>query len=1287
MSPLCPQCGFDNPDGSKFCNQCGANIVSQEDKRLELVQKTLPNEMKDKILSAKIRGERKNVTVLFADISGFTGLSEKLDPEEVTDIINKLFKVLIKIVYDNEGTIDKLIGDCIMALFGAPITHENDPERAVHTALDILKAMDTFNEKQGTALSIHIGINTGLVVVGGIGSNLKMDYTVMGDTVNLAERLMEEAKDEILVSESVHKQVSYLFEMKPLERIRVKGKSQHITPYRVIGRTPEPARKRGIPGLESPMIAREKESKALKSAIDILPKGEAIAIAVIGETGIGKSRLIQELRTYAEMQVTWLGGRALSYGKHFPFRILQEQIRSYLGISEFDTEEKAIASLENCVKEFFKYKYKEYLPYLCRFLSLQVPDELQEKIRYLDPESLKVQTAVSVKVLLRKIADGNPLVLYFEDTHLIDQETIELITFLLDGLKDASILFLFETRPEVGTGIYQISQFLNDQYRERYMEIRLSPLQPEDARALVKNLLNTKGLPDDTLSLILKKSEGNPFYIEEIIGTLIDEGAIQPKEDTLEVVSKMTDVEIPDSIEAVVRARIDMLPIETKEFLGMASVIGRSFSYKILSCIDTTPSIPSYLATLEDRQFITKLSVRTGELRDAEYAFRHILTRDICYKGLLKKRRREIHRMVADCMERLYRDKLKDHYEILAFHHFNARNLEKALYFYERSGDIDRKFYRNDAAIECYSQALEIQKQLHPKDQPEQHAALHMKRGNVKELQAVYDSALEDFEDALRLYSTSRSRAETESKIGNIFYSKSEYETAIAHYERAIEMLEGESTSPLLNRILIDYAQLLSVGKSDHAGAEKTVLKAFSNITEEKEPGIYAQGLKILGSIAYRTGDYDTSLEYRQKALRLWKELNNKREIADGNTNVGAIHYRKGELEKALEFYKEALSITEEMGYKWGIAQACRNIGLVYRVQGERNRALSYYERCLSISEEIGNKSGIAAVYFNMGHIYLSGDLDTALEYYQKSLSISEEIGNKAPIGQVSNNIGIVYRTKGELDTALKYYTRYFDIAEEIGDKWGVGAATGNIGVIYYDKGDLAKALEYAQKSKEIFEKIGYTGGVGSASQTIGQVYLEMGDVDRSLEYFEQYLEIYKKMGIKREIGRAKVSIGNLYVETGQYEKAKGLLEDARRLAEETGGTIDMAEAYLTLAEMYTETGDYKTAIDFSEKAFFLSKDTGAKTYEILALRAIGMSLSHDQPDKAQSYLEESVELAKKHHMRLVSAKALLELARVLAKQKKTREAEKVLTEASGIFKKTGALRWVQKVESFRHAL
>jgi len=1278
----CPQCGFENPEGAKFCNQCATQLVVAKDTRLELVQSTLPETMKDKILSTKIGGERKNVTVLFADVSGFTKLSEKLDPEEITDIINKLFKVLIKIVYEYEGTIDKLIGDCIMALFGAPIAHEDDPERAAHAALDILYAMDRFNEKQGTNLSIHMGINSGLVIVGGVGSDLKMDYTVMGDTVNLAERLMETAKDEILASESVYKKASYLFEMSALKPVALKGKAKNVTPYRIIAKKETPKSKRGIPGLVSPLVGRNNEFKTLKSAVDMLPKGYAIAISVIGETGLGKSRLIHELKEYAEGKVIWLSGRAFSYGKHFPFRIFQEQIRSYLSISEFDAKSNAGEKLQQKAQVLFKEKYDEYFPYLCLFLSLKVPEQLQDKTKYLDPKQLKLQTAVAVKALFKHIAEEKPLLLNFEDMHLIDEESQQLVTFLLDGLKDTPVLFLFETRPEEETGIYRIKDSVQNLYKKRYLEIRLEPLKQKDAKELVENLLQIPDFPAHISSLILEKSEGNPFYIEEIIGTFIDAGIVQTKEDRLHVVSDISTFEIPDTVEAVVQARIDRLPLEAKELLGKASVIGRIFPYKVLSRIDGEANMQSLITILENRQFIMKLHPPSEDLQDTKFTFKHILTRDICYKGLLKKKRRNIHKKVAQCMELIYKEKIEDYFEILAFHYYNAENLETAFYYYEKSGDIEKESYRNDAAIDSYSYAIIIHEGLFPEGEEEKRAHLLIKRGDVRELQADYDNALKDYEMALDHYTEIKKKAEVKSKIGSIYYNKSEYETAISHYRQAVELLRKGVASPLLSEILIDYAQLLSVGKSDHEAAEKTVEQAFQIIDKKKEPSIYAHGLNILGSLYYRTGDYDKSLEYRQKALSLWKALNDKRGIANGYTNVGAVYYRKGQLDKALEFYQQSLEITEEIGYKRGIAQACRNIGLVYKVKGVKDSALEYYNRCLSISEEIGNKVGIAAVFFNMGHIYLSGELDTALAYYKKSLELSKQIGNKGPIGQVSNNIGIVYRYKGELNRALKYYKHYLIIAEEIGDKWGIGAATGNIGFVYYDKGDLKKAMEYGKKSLNLFEKIGYKGGIGLASQIIGNVHLDIGNIEEAMKYFKKHLSIYEEMGIKTEIRRAYLSLGNLHTEMQQFDKAKVFLEKALIIAEEAGGKIDISETYITLAELHTGMKQYVSAIDFAEKAFFLAKDTGAKSNEILALRAIGMALTSENPEKAQFYLEEATDIALKQNMKLTYAKSLLELARILKKSMQSKEAVEYLEKAEKIFIQAGAERWVEKAQS-----
>jgi class 3 adenylate cyclase/predicted ATPase len=1277
----CPKCGFTNPKDSKFCNQCGSSLDISQDKRLEMVKTNLPETMKDKILTAKIEGERKNVTVIFADVSGFTELSEKLDPEEITDIINKLFKVLIRVVYEYEGTIDKLIGDCIMALFGAPITHEDDPERAVHSALGIIKALDRFNEEQGISLSIHIGINTGLVIVGGVGSDLKMEYTVMGDTVNLAERLMETAKDEILVSESVYKKVSYLFEMTKLKPVSLKGKAEKVTPYRVIAKKKTPTSKRGIPGLYSPLVGRQKEMEILQSTVKKLIKGNGSVVSIIGETGVGKSRLIQEIKDFCRDKVEWLNGRAFSYGKHLPFKIIQELLRSYMDINEFDYESEAQQKLKKKIQTIFKDTIDEYYPYLCQFLSMEVPAHLQEKIKYLDPEPLKLQAAVSVKALFREIAKRKPLVLYFEDMHLIDPESLELLKFLLDGLSSEPVLFIFESRPEKDTGLYVIHPFIKKKFKDEYTELILKPLDTTEVKQLIQNLLKFPGFPQDISNLILDKSEGNPFYIEEIIETFIDVGILKMKKDTWQVASDISLFTVPDNVEAAIRARIDKLPLEAKEMLGKASVIGRNFLSKILSCITDGSQVDTVLKVLVERQFIMiKDEKQKKQKQEEEYIFKHTLTRDICYKGLLKKKRRNVHQRVAQCVEKIHKGKLEDYFDILAMHYDNAENFEKSYYYYKKAGDTEKKLYRHDSAIEWYSKALEMHVELFKDKEKGKHAELFENRGDSYEIKAEYDNALKDFENSFSLYEDHNKKARIKRKIGNIYHNKSEYDTAISHYEKAIEMLKTEPDSPLLLETLIDYAWLLSQERSNYEKAQKTIEMALSKLNKNKEPQIHAHGLNTLGNVFFRQGNHDKALEHRRKALDIHEKLNDKRGIADGFTNVGAVYYRQGELEKALYYYKRSLEITEEIGYKLGIASACRNIGLVYRVKGDSDTALLYYKRCLSISEEIGHKSGIAAVYYNLGHMYVSGNLETALEYYKQCLSISEEIGNKSGIGQVSNNIGIVYKNKGELDTALKYYERYLSIAEELGDKWGKGLSSGNISYIYYEKGNLDKALEFGNQSLDLFEKIGYKAGIGIAAQIIGHIFKEKGENEEALKYYQRHLSIYEDMGIKRELRRAYLNMGNFYAEERNLDEARKYIEKAEKFPPQVTGNIDLSEMYITLSSYNIAIGEIKSATDFAEKAFFLAKDTGTKINEIVALRSIGLALSKENPETAQSYLEESTTLAKSLNIKLEEGKSLFELSKLFISTGKGKKAERFVKEAEKIFIKANATGWIKRI-------
>ncbi|TES93006.1 MAG: tetratricopeptide repeat protein [Candidatus Cloacimonadota bacterium] len=1221
----CLKCGKDNPGGSKFCNQCGIllPVSSVKADHLRFARVHIPQKLRKKMTTLRADSERKNVTILFADISGFTALSEKLDPEEVTELINNCFEALINVIYKYEGTIDKFIGDCIMVLFGAPITHEDDPERAVHTALEIMGALDRFNEEGGTKLSIHIGINAGVVIAGGVGSDLRMDYTVMGDTVNLAERLMGLAKDEIFVSESVYKKTNYLFEMNGLAPVKVKGKTKKIKPYRVIGVKEKPKRKRRISELYSPLVGRNEELNTISAIMNKRLKENAAVLALIGEAGLGKSRLIEEMRKETGKKWLWLNGRSYSYGSTTPFWVVLEQVRNYLGIGEFVPELDAIKKLKRKTKELFGVNANEYLPYLSLFLSIKVPEHLEKKVKYLDYESLRLQEFVSVKAFFRMIAQNKPLILYFEDIQWLDPESLELIGFLLEGLKDTQVLFLFEARPEKETGLNKIKPFIQKIYKKRYTEIRLKPLNSYAASELLSNLLSISDFPENLSSLILEKSECNPFYIEEIIHSLIDSNILVFSSGIWTLSAEpytLSTIEVPETVEAVIRARIDKLPLVTKDIIGNASVIGRNFHYQILSHITDIEKLDDEIKILEGGEFI--LNKISQFPIDLEYQFKHTLIRDVAYNGLLKKKRRRIHRKIAEYMEDIFREKIKDYFETLAHHYYYAGLLEKSYEYYRKAGDDAKKLYLNNASIEYYVKAIEIHKKIFP-DKRENLAELFEKKGDVHIIKAEYDVAFQDYKNASNNYKDIEKKADIKRKIGELFFNKADYNTAISLYGETIDILRNIPSSPVLSKTLLDYAWLLSVRKSEHLRAEKMTELALAKIDKKKESRIYAQGLNTLGGIFYNRGNYNKALKYYQKTLTISKALNDKKGIGTASNNIGLVYHNKGELDTTLKYYKRYLAISEEIGDKKGIGIASNNIGGVYHNKGELSISLDYYKKYLAISEEIGYKRGTAIASGNIGIIYRNkGNLDTALRYYKKYLSLSKEIGFKHGICLASCYIGVVHLYKGELDTSLKYYKKYHSIAKEID----------------------------------------YKKGIGDACLNIGKVCREMRRFDNAKEYLEKAEEILLRIGDRINLSEVYANLSELNTEKENFKDALKIAEKALSITKETGAKEQEILALRAIGKAL-----FNVNMQIAEKLKVKSKKLKVKSR------------------KAISYLKQSISLAKGQKRELELAKSLYELSKILNCTGKKKEAEKYKKEAKSIFEKAGAKNWLYKIKDMKN--
>jgi class 3 adenylate cyclase len=574
--------------------QCGQPVAAptkSDDARLTRLAAAVPAPLAEKMYAARLSGERKVVTALFADVVGSTAMAEQMDAEDWTEMMNGAFDRISPAIYHYEGTIARLLGDAMLAFFGAPVAHEDDPARAIHAALEILEITREYailvKDKYGMNFAIRIGINTGPVVVGEVGSELKYEYTAMGDAINLASRLQSAAQPmSVLISQNTYRFVAPLFDFKDLGQIEVKGKAEPVQIYEAIGVKSDPGKLRGLAGLTSPMVGRDVELAALLKLSNTLKQGQGGVAVIIGEAGLGKSRLLLEWRKAAGGQdiasIKWAHGRCLSYGQRLAYHLLIDVVRSLIGARPASTDAEVQLALTELVNDLFGDLALEVYPYLGHMLSLELDGESLKQVQSLDPQVLQNHYREALVRLLEALSVRQPLALVLDDIHWADPASVELLTHLLPLTAKSAILFCMLTRPDEETPGWRLVAEARKSFSERLVEVALSPLAPEDSRQLVSNLLEIEALPGVVREAILKKSEGNPFFVEEVIRMLIDTGGIVSKDGHWEAGKSLESVEIPDNLQSLLLARIDRLPEESKRTLRIAAVIGRQFSVNVL---------------------------------------------------------------------------------------------------------------------------------------------------------------------------------------------------------------------------------------------------------------------------------------------------------------------------------------------------------------------------------------------------------------------------------------------------------------------------------------------------------------------------------------------------------------------------------------------------------------------------------------------------------------------------------------------------------------------------------
>lgn len=725
LALMCQSCGAVLKSTAKFCKRCGApvaaaaaasSLFSQSPSgRLTALRQTAPPDLKQKLvaLSAQSEGERKPVTILFADIVDSTTLAARLDPEAWRAIVNAVHQRISSAVYRYEGVVAQLLGDGVLAFFGAPITHEDDPARAVRAALDIQAAIAEYARGQQDAvraLQLRAGLSTGTVVVGAVGSDLHMEYLAVGDAVNLAARLQSAAQPgQILLAETTAQLVRPLFDLVPLPELNLKGLPTPARAFAVAGQRSESGRGRGIEGLSSSLVGREAELASLRQALSMLGDGHGQIVFVFGEAGIGKSRLVEEVRRQGmeagAQPLRWLEGRALSYGQTLSFWLISQLIKHDLGVSDADPEAAMLAALHRRLDGLLGERSHAALPYLVHLLGLKWEGKEAERAAGLDGETLKRQALLAMSNYFAAVAAEQPTVLVCEDAHWADASTLEALAMVLALTNRVPLMLMVLARPERDHGIWQLKLRAETEFSHRRTELHLKPLSAVEGNQLVDNLLATTELGENVRRLVLDHAEGNPFYLEELIRSLIEQGVLVRENHHWRAARAISDVEIPRTLEGILLARIDRLPDGTRRTLQIASVVGRSFLYRLLAAIaEANGDLDAHLARLQSADLVRE-QARRPEL---EYRFKHALTQEAAYNSLLFERRREFHRRVGLALEELFDVRREEYLGLLARHFDLAGEREKAVAYLSKAGDKARLSDAHVEAIKYYQRAIAL---------------------------------------------------------------------------------------------------------------------------------------------------------------------------------------------------------------------------------------------------------------------------------------------------------------------------------------------------------------------------------------------------------------------------------------------------------------------------------------------------------------------------------------------------------------------------------------------------
>ena len=1084
----CPSCGAGIVPGKKFCGSCGAPLAAEPAARFSSPQSYTPRHLAEKILTSRsaLEGERKQVTVFFADLKGSMELLADRDPEEARKLLDPVLERMMEAVHRYEGTVNQVMGDGIMALFGAPLAHEDHAVRACYAALRLQESVKQYAEEvrrsHGVTVQIRVGLNSGEVVVRSIGSDLKMDYTAVGQTTHLAARMEQLASPgSVLLTPATLRLAEGYIGVKPLGPVPVKGLAGPVEVYELTGAGVARSRLQAlvVRGLTK-FVGRAAEIDQLGRALERAGAGHGQVVALVGEPGVGKSRLFYEFTRSHRVQ-GWLlvASGSVSYGKATPYLPVIDLLKGYFQIESGDEQRKIREKVTGKLLTLDR-ALEPSLPAFLTLLDVPVEDAQWQA---LDPPQRRQRILDAVKRLLLRESQVQPLLLVFEDLHWIDSETQAFLDSLLESLPTTRILLLVNYRPEYQHGWGS---------KTYYSQLRLDPLGPENAEELLQALLGSDGSLQPLKQLLIQRTEGNPFFLEESVRTLVETQVLVGERGAYRLTRPIGSVQVPATVQAVLAPRIDRLPEQEKRLLQYAAAIGKNVPFFLLQSTAALPEDElrrglTYLQSAE-------LLYETRLFPDIEYTFKHALTQEVAYQSLPLEKRREQHERIARALEASMKGRLDEVLELLAHHYEQTGNTEKALLYLTRSAQKAADRFATQEASRYCKRAIACLDRLPPTpERDRQRIDLDLVQAETLWVLGRYEEGWRILEElraiAERLRELER-LAEIHFKCGWYLYDRMELDRAFAHHQECFALCErldrleqmrqvywglGNSCRAISADVRVRRTHAIEFHRKGLALSEVSPSRTFWDV----------HIAHFLWRIhLFELGDWDTAVAYLQQAERFAKELPEGSDVlhlALMKGSIGFSHLLKRTTESYLDMLRESLNAAERVGSHIYTSISQYLLGQGYFLVEDFSRALAHFQATLDIALESHNPHLPGALLWTAETAARLGQHDEALDHLRAYEALVEKAGSLEGLawfpsrGVCHRVYGIVFARRGDAANAAQQFEQSIETLSEHGYRPDLARSYVARGEFQRDQGRLAEARDSIEKAASEFREMGFT--------------------------------------------------------------------------------------------------------------------------------------------------------------------------------------------------------------------